>query len=125
MGMGMGVGGATSAAVGGASQWQQSRQNYNQLDQALKSGNLSAAQQAYTALSANSPNASNPNSPLAQIGQALQTGNLSAAQTAFSGLHAGHHHHKGTSSATSGTSASPAPSLATSGSVGTNVNAVV
>jgi hypothetical protein len=112
-----------------------SRQAFGQLASAIQSGNLAAAQTAYSALTQNgSPD---PNSPLAaainQIGQALQSGNVSQAQQDLTALqqqaHAAkgaHHHHGGhhasadsqtTTTATaetdptpSATSISPAPS---------------
>jgi thioredoxin-like negative regulator of GroEL len=121
--MGMQISSASTASVGGASVWQQQRQNFNQLAQALKSGDLNAAKSAFAALSANSPNAANPNSPLAKIGQALQSGDVGAAQQAFSAMRGGghHHHHH---AASMGQAANAPPPLATSGSVGTIVNSV-
>lgn len=68
---------------------QQRRLSMGTLSQALLSGNLAAAQQAYSTLSATYPdgsNTNNPNSPLAKVGQALQAGNLAAAQSAFPAL---------------------------------------
>lgn len=122
--MGMQIPSSGASQVGGAGMWQQQRQNFSQLAQALRSGDLSAAQQAFSQLSANSPNASDPNSPLAKLGQALQSGDVKAAQQAFSSLHAGgghHHHHHSTSAQSSG---APAPKLATTGLTGTNVNTI-
>lgn len=90
------------------------RKDFRDLSQALASGDLSAAQSAFTALTqdqANAPNSpANTNSPLAQdfkaIGDALQSGDLQGAQDAFAKLkqdfqaqqaassqvHHGHHH---------------------------------
>jgi outer membrane protein assembly factor BamD (BamD/ComL family) len=78
-----------------SSQASSAQSNFNlfeQLASSLQSGNLSAAQQAYTSLAAsfqNSPRAQSTN-PLSAdfqaLGQALQSGNLSAAQQAFSTL---------------------------------------
>lgn len=79
-------------------------QQFKQLSDALGSGNLSDAQQAYSNLSqlqqdGQGPSASS-NSPFAkalnQIGQALQNGDLSGAQQAlqsFQQARGGHHHH--------------------------------
>jgi len=121
--MGMSIGSATQ--VGGAGQWQQQRQTMGQLSQALKSGDLSAAQQAFSTLSSNSNQAIDPNSPLGKVGAALQSGDVSAAQSAFSAMRAGHHHHHAEqASASTSTSASASPALASSGSVGTQVNTV-
>lgn len=113
-----------SSQVSGAGKWQQQRQDFNQLAQALQSGDLSAAQKAFSTLSANSPKAADPNSPLGKLGAALQTGDVKAAQQAFSALKSGgHHHHNAAADANSSNAA--IPQLATSGSVGTNVNTVV
>ena len=80
------------------------RQNFQTLSQAIQSGNLSAAQQAYAARSQNAPaqangSAANPfQQALAGIGSALQSGDIASAQTALQGLqqnmkaHHGHHH---------------------------------
>ena len=97
------------------------RQQFGQLVAAIKSGDLSGAQQAYADLSqlqssgaGPAANASNPVSKaLNQIGQALQGGDISGAQQALAalsqqaqGAHHGHHHHGG------GKSAAPAPAPA-------------
>jgi hypothetical protein len=77
--------------------FQQQRQDFSQLAQALQTGDLSGAQQAYANLqslqqSQSSSNSnSNPNeSPIqkdfAALGQALASGNLSQAQSDFSQL---------------------------------------
>jgi hypothetical protein len=102
--------------------WQQQRQNFKDLSQALQAGDLGTAQKAFASLAANSPNASNPNSPLGRLGQALQSGDLAAAQQAFASMHAGghHHHHSASAQAGSGTPATPPAS----GSTGTIVNTV-
>lgn len=63
-----------------------------QLEQALQSGDLAGAQQAYNALSAFGPNNSGPfsnpalASQFAAVGQALQAGDLGAAQQATNAL---------------------------------------
>ncbi|HTQ99612.1 MAG TPA: hypothetical protein VMH83_06460, partial [Candidatus Acidoferrum sp.] len=82
---------------------------------------------AYATLAANSPNASDPNSPMAQLGKALAAGDMNAAQQAFAAAGAHHHHHHGagnTASGTASTTAAANPPLATSGTLGTTVNAV-
>jgi len=83
------------------------RQAFGQLVSALQSGNLSAAQSAYSSFTQSAGNQLDPNSPFAeainQIGQDLQSGNLGAAQQTLNSLqqssgahHAhGHHHHHG------------------------------
>jgi hypothetical protein len=123
--MGMRVPSSSAGVQGGAQAWQQRQQNFQALSQALGSGDLTAAKTAYAALTGNDANkaASNPNSPLAQLGQALQGGDLAAAQKAFSQIKSGHGHHQKTGAS----SANPAPAPATppSGTTGNNVNVYV
>jgi uncharacterized protein (DUF2336 family) len=93
------------------SNYQTYRQAFSQLTNALQSGNLSAAQNAYTTL-ASSP-AAQGNGPFAQalqqIGQDLQSGDLGDAQKALAALqqqqqaHGHHHHHGGVSAASNST----------------------
>ena len=91
----------------------QMQQEFQQLGQALQSGNLSAAQSDFTAMlqvgqnsSTSSTQSSNPISQeFNQLAQNLKSGNLSAAQTDYSQLqqnmqsqmqaHHSHHHHHG------------------------------
>ena len=84
------------------------QQNFQTLTQAIQSGNLAAAQQAYASLTQNAPAQSTGGSTgslansfqqaLSSIGAALQSGNISAAQTAVQTMqqsmmaHHGHHH---------------------------------
>jgi hypothetical protein len=96
----------TAIAAGASPQsnpFVQTRQAFGQLSNALQSGNLSAAQNAYNTLAA-SPLAQN--GPFAaaiqQIGQDLASGNLADAQKALASLPQqqqqkahGHHHHGG------------------------------
>ncbi len=98
--------------------YQQRRQSFEALAQALQSNDLSAAQQAYASLVQHTPGGTiPPNSPLAQIGQALQSNDLSAAQNAFATLQAGrhkhHHHHQGTPQPDPSATASSQPSPTT------------
>jgi hypothetical protein len=71
---------------------QQEDQAGRQLEQAIQSGDLAGAQQAYNALAAFGPNNSGPfsnpklASQFAAVGQALQAGDLGAAQTAINTL---------------------------------------
>src|SRR5690349_11494920 len=100
------------------------RQNFQQLTQAIQSGDLSSAQTAYASLIQALPNqganaangAAGQNNPFQQaiqsIGSALQSGNISGAQQALQafqsqmkGAHHGHHHHGQTQQA--GTSSTP------------------
>jgi len=108
--------------VTGASKWQSQRQNFNQLAQALQSGNLDAAKQAYSSITANSNMASDPNSPMAKLGQALQTGDVNAAQQAFSSLRSGHHHHHDASAQSAGSTSTSPLQPAGSGVIGTTIN---
>lgn len=110
MGMGMSVGSASTAqAIGGAAKWQQQRQNFNDLAQALSAGNLDSAKQAYGALSANAPKgvSNDPNSALSKLGQALQSGDVKAAQDAFTAMRSGGHHHHQHNAAASQPAAAP------------------
>lgn len=80
------------------------QQNFQALAQAIQSGNLSSAQQAYASLTQNAPaqtaneTSNGQTDPFAAIGSALQSGSISSAQTALQGLqqtmkaHHGHHH---------------------------------
>ena len=77
-----------SAGSASASAWatqansaprQQFQKELKALSSALKSGDLTSAQQAFATISAANPTLS-ASSPLGLIGQALQTGNITAAQ---------------------------------------------
>jgi hypothetical protein len=80
------------------------RQTYVQLVKAIRSGDLSGAQQAYAALmqlqTSDQGPATDSNSPFAQalsrIGQSLQNGNITGAKQALAvpqGQTRAHHHH--------------------------------
>ncbi len=112
--------------------WQSSfnkvKTDFQSLAQALQSGNLTDAQQAFATLQKDLPAkaqqaaASDPNSPLNTLGQALQSGDLSAAQTAFTALQQarpGHHHHHHAASE----AAAPAVASTSSSSDDTTVGA--
>jgi len=67
----------------------QSRQTFNALGSALKSGDLEAAKKAYAELQKNTPsqqgNSSNPMAAdMETLGKALESGDLTAAQDAYS-----------------------------------------
>jgi hypothetical protein len=118
--------------------YQQSQNTFQQLTQALQSGNLTAAQSAFSALTQKAPppaanaNTSTPSSsnPMAAdfqaLGQALQSGNLTGAQAAFTKLQSDaqaaqgaqsthkHHHHHGNDDSSSTTGSA---STSSSGSV--------
>jgi len=82
------------------------RDTFRQLADAVQSGDLSTAQEAFTALTQSNPNLLTTSSPLGQdlnaLGQALQSGDVTAAQQALQNLQTdaqklgrghGHHHH--------------------------------
>jgi hypothetical protein len=84
---------------------QQQRTEFRQLTQALQSGNLSSAQQAFGALTNNASNSGLLSVQLSQdfskLGSALQSGNLAGARQAYSSIQqnvlssppmAAHHH---------------------------------
>lgn len=94
----------------GVTTYQQRRQSFEALAQALQSNDLPAAQQAYTALAQSIPSgAGQPSNPFAQIGQALQSNDLPSAQNAFAALQARHkhHHHHGNPQPDPSTTESP------------------
>lgn len=64
------------------------RDSFKQLSQALSSGDMSGARNAYASLVKNAPAAASwrPDSPFAQLGKALITGDMSAAQTSFDAM---------------------------------------
>lgn len=125
--------------------------SFNTLGQALQSGDLNAAQQAFTSLlqsvpSAGAPaagsagpdnSASSAGADIVSLGQALQSGNLPAAQQAFASLqqavqshgpaHGAGHAHKAqaggsSSDAASGADSDPASSTVVSETTITNAN---
>ncbi|HEY4140622.1 MAG TPA: hypothetical protein VGM57_04365 [Pseudolabrys sp.] len=96
-----------------------SRQAFGQLINSIKSGDLSAAQDAYATFS-QTPGGQN-SGPLSQavgqIGSALQSGDLDGAQQALTALQQnakGAHHHGGHHAKPSGDSSQPAAPPATS-----------
>jgi hypothetical protein len=111
----------------GAAGWQQQRQVFQQLNQALQSGDLKSAQSAFSSLTANSSNTLDPNSPLGKLGQALASGDLSGAQQDFASMRAGGRHHHHDAAATTAAPPASAPSAApasSSDTTGTVVDAV-
>ena len=114
---------AANSAATGSTAFAQRQQDFKSMMSALKSGDLNAAQQAYSSLTQGrgTPPA---NSPLAQIGQALQNGDLAGAQKAAQSMHGAHHgHHHGGSEASSGSTAAPAPAPAPAGTGTVIINA--
>ncbi|MGH6683387.1 MAG: hypothetical protein ACRECA_05595 [Pseudolabrys sp.] len=102
----MAIAPVSSASTGISPPIDSTRQTLTQLTNAIQSGNLSAAQSAYSTLSQAA--GSDPNSPFAQaldqIGDALKSGDLTKAQQTLANLqqhmqtatgahrHHGHHH---------------------------------
>ena len=95
--MGMRIGSAGSVAGSqdvGAGQWKQRQQGVKDLMSALSSGDIGAAQKAYSGL-AGANGAATATSPMGQSGQALQAGDLAGAQKAaqsWQAARSGHHH---------------------------------
>ncbi|SRR5208283_1620100 len=130
----MSVSAISSSSGLSSAAWQnqigQVQSDFQALGQALQSGNLTAAQQAYATLQQDLPasqssSSTATNNPLSAIGQALQSGNLTAAQQAFAALrghHHGHHHHGGGSSAVASAVSTPAGTA--TATTGTALNAV-
>ncbi len=136
-------------------QWAQAKNLWDQLGQALQSGDLAGAQKAFAALQANAPQGpasqvqgastssgqgSATQNPMSALASALQSGNLAAAQQAFSQIqqtqgHHHHHHHHGSQSSSSApatasttstssttpTSSTPPADATTSGASSTNI----
>ena len=95
MGMRVGGGGggwANYQTTSSVNSHQQRQQGVKNLFKALQSGNVTAAQTAFTALQNQGLPA---NSPINTIGQALQTGDLASAQKAAQGIMASRGHHGG------------------------------
>jgi len=86
--MGMRIqGGSYSAAE--QMQWQQRRQNFYALSQAISSGNLSSAKDAFAKITSQTSGggAINPDSFLGKLGAALQSGDMTAAQQLLATRH--------------------------------------
>jgi hypothetical protein len=111
--------------------YKQVKADFQSVTQALQSGDITTAQQAFAALQKDDPkvaqalsqsgqNSSNPQSTALQaLSTALQSGNVTGAQTALASLqqaHKGHHHHHGGAAP----AASATPTSATTTGTGTN-----
>jgi len=123
-------------------QWAQTKSLWDQLGQALQSGDLAGAQKAFAALQANAPQGaasqaqgaaasngqgSSSQNPMSALASALQSGNLAAAQQAFSQIqqtqgHHHHHHHGSQSSSSTPAASDTAASSTTSGNVTINIS---
>ena len=145
----MTVSGLSSTTNANQTDWQttmaQRKQYFNQLNQALQSGDLAGAQNAYASLQQLTPNGSqnsttttgaagtsSTQSDFSALGQALQSGDLTGAQKAFSQVqqdmqtaHAGHHHHHHSKAANDTTSTQDSSGTTSSSSTsGTSINVV-
>ena len=82
MGMRIHGGGGGHAPGAQDAQWQQRRQNFDALAQAISGGNLSSANDALAKIQGQIPSGGNinPGSFLGQIGAALQSGDMASAQ---------------------------------------------
>jgi hypothetical protein len=124
---------AISSSSGVASTtWQsqagQVQSDFQSLGKALRSGDLSSAQQAFAVLQkdlqAGQSSSATDNSALNAVGSALQSGNITAAQQAFAALKGHHHgHHHGGGGGAAALEAA-APTTSSSASTGTSLNAV-
>jgi hypothetical protein len=135
-----GIASGTSAAYApNQAAFQQRKQDFKSLSDALSSGDLTAAQQAYAALQKDAPKlvngsgqagsqtgqqggGSSRQNAFAALGQALQSGDLSGAQQAFSQLQQSgrHHHHHHGSGAQSSSDSSTTVSPSSGGMAGTS-----
>jgi len=122
----------------------QTATDFQSLAQALQSGNLAAAQQAFATLQQDSPwisravsgtapatgTTASASSPLQALGKALQSGDLAGAQQAFAavqqgrGGHHGHHHASSTASATATPPAAAPSVVGATGSTGSSLDIV-
>jgi soluble cytochrome b562 len=104
------------------------QQNFQALVQAVQSGNLTAAQQAYATLTQNAPQGAsttaggqaNPfQQAISTIGSALQSGDISGAQNALQTMqqtmksHHGHRHHTAPDQDASNTAAPASTGIST------------
>jgi len=122
--MGMRIGGGYGAGWGNyqnTSSISAQQLNRKNLFSALQSGDLNAAQTAYTALQNQGIAA---NSPLNTIGQSLQSGDLAGAQKAAQSMHAGHSHRMRVNDGDADDSSTQAASASTGASSTSNSGAV-
>jgi len=117
--MGMRINGSGSTDQSSTiSDWQQRQQNVKSMMSAIQSGDLGAAQKAYSAI--NPSGQDSASGPFAAIGKALQSGDIGAAQQAAQDMQskrAGHHHHhsEGSAGSTATASATGSQPLADAG----------
>jgi len=105
-----GIGASDSSLVNWQDKIMQFQTNFDNLGSALQSGDLTAAQQAFSALLQGMPSNNNSQDTIQSdfdaLGKALDSGDINAAKTAFSKLEQDmqtlkmsrhhHHHHKQT-----------------------------
>jgi DNA-binding FadR family transcriptional regulator len=114
---------------------QQVKSDFKSLFDALKSGDMTAAQTAFASLQKDAPNlfpsttsqtsSATQTTPLSDLAAALNKGDLTAAQTAMTALqkgHHGHHHHRASSTNTDSATAAAANATSTDGTTGTVLN---
>ncbi|WP_097459117.1 hypothetical protein [Mangrovitalea sediminis] len=124
--MGMPINGAAGSGatqqLQGANVWQQRKQSFDALSQALQTGNLNAAKQAFSSLSSTYPAGvtSDPKSFIARLGQALQTGNIQSTQSLIASLTGG-----GTAKAAGDGDGDGSARAAAAGNPGQNINVSV
>ncbi len=99
-----GIGASDSSLINWQAQMTQFQTNFDNLGDALQSGDLTAAQQAFSTLLQGTPSNNNSQGTIQSdfdaLGKALDSGDINAAKTAFSKLEqdmqtlkASHHHH--------------------------------
>jgi soluble cytochrome b562 len=101
-----GIGASDSSLITWQEKMKQFQTNFESLDNALQSGNLTLAQQAFATLLQGTPSNNNPQDTIKSdfdaLGKALNSGDMAAAKKAFSKLEqdmqtlktSRHHHHK-------------------------------
>lgn len=120
----MSIDGISATSAASATQpaaWQQRKQDFASLVSAAQSGDMSAAQSAYSELTTKQTPPTN--SPLAAVGTALQSGDASAVQKAVQTLQqarSGHHHHHHAQPATDSSQSASTAASAT-GATGVNM----
>lgn len=102
-----------TAPTSSTAAWQTRKQDFQNLSDALQSGNLDKAKSAYAQLVKDSPTKAtqDPNSPLSQIGAALQNGDVAGAQKAMTAMkshHGGHARNATPDTANTSTTSTPA-----------------
>ncbi len=121
--MGMSIhGGSYTAAQ--TMQWQQRRQNFDALSQAITSGNLSGANDALTKIKSLLPTGSDikPDSFLGKLASAIQAGDISGAQQILASRH---HQNGGQAAGNNGAPASDAPTAATASAASGQTTAAI